>query len=378
MAEVRRIRRAEGAAEEYAKKVEEQKKAASKKFALDTDILIDSGCTLLNLACSDCEHGAFLPGKYVNLIGDSSSGKTLLALTMLAILAEKAEYDEYDIIYDGAEVGNQFDVGKIFGANLASRLRTDVCSRTIESFQNNIVTLLKSGKPFIDTLDSFDGLTSSAELARFYEEAAKRAAEAGDLELMKEAKGSYKTEKAKIASEILRVIAQLLEETQSFLLIISQTRDNIGFGSMFKPKTRSGGNALKFYAEHEIWLSVGKAIKGVGGKITVGHHVQAKITKNRLTGKKRTVDFKVYDGYGVDDIGSNIDYMIAEGSWTKSGQKINPRGLGDEEPRSEEKLIEYIEDNNLEEDLRMLVGETWRANENKATSKINTRKQRFA
>jgi len=72
--------------------------------------LIPSGCTVLNLACSDDPTGAFTPGHMVNLIGDSSTGKTFLALTMLADIAHNSLFDDYRLIHDDVEEANEFDM----------------------------------------------------------------------------------------------------------------------------------------------------------------------------------------------------------------------------------------------------------------------------
>ena len=66
-------------------------------------ILIPTGSVLLNLACSNSKRGGFGAGKMVNLIGDSSSGKTLLALSMFAEVAKLKQFKDYHFVYDDVE-----------------------------------------------------------------------------------------------------------------------------------------------------------------------------------------------------------------------------------------------------------------------------------
>ena len=73
-------------------------------------LLIPSGSIMLNLACSDRWDGAWKPGRIVNIIGDSSSGKTLLALSMFGEMGLREKFDEYRFIYDDAEHALDFDL----------------------------------------------------------------------------------------------------------------------------------------------------------------------------------------------------------------------------------------------------------------------------
>jgi len=138
-------------------------------------------------------------------------------------------------------------------------------------------------------------------------------------------------------------------------LIISQTRDNIGYGSLFAPKTRSGGKALKFYCTHEIWLAVGKKHKKMEREI--GSDVFAKISKNKLTGKKRNIEFPLYYDYGVDSIASCIQFLVEEKHWKKDRSGINASEF--DVSLSEEKLIDHIEKNKLTSKLDKITEKVW-------------------
>ena len=301
-------------------------------------LLIPTGSILLNLACSDHIEGGWGAGKISNLIGDSSSGKTLLALSMFAECAQRSEFDEYDFIYDDVEQACEFDMSKLFGSRVKDRIQaphyedgTALYSDTIQQFHANVFSAIQSGRPFIYVLDSFDALTSSEELGRA-EESAKATRDG------KELKGSYRMEKPKLVSEMLRQIKARLRETGSFLLIISQTRDNIDPMS-FEKKTRSGGRALRFYSSHEVWMALAGKIKSRDR--VIGSNVKVKVTKNKLTGKQRSVQFPIYYDYGADDLGSCIDFLVDDGYWSKKGDKIIAKEIGMEGTRK--KLIVDIE-----------------------------------
>ena len=165
-------------------------------------------------------------------------------------------------------------------------------------------------------------------------------------------------EKAKLLSEILRVTAREIANKEAFVNIISQTRDNIGWG--FTDKTRSGGRALKFYCYHEMWISSVGQIPKLNEKI--GSNSRVQISKNKLTFKKRTVDMPIYDNYGVDDIGSCIDFLLAQNHWKKiTKQTISASDFGWEGTRAT--IIKRIEKGGWENDLRKIVGEAWKEKE---------------
>ena len=292
--------------------------------------LVPSGCLLLNLACSDRASGAWRQGRMVNIIGDSSSGKSLLTLSSLAEICADPAFDDYRLIYDDAEHALDFDVGKLFGYDLAERLEppekdsdgNPVYSETTHHFQAHIMKFLDEGKPFIYVLDSFDALGSVEEVELTKKE--NKAIEQG-----KALPGSYGADKAKHSSRLLRTIVAALEKTKSFLIVISQTRDNIS-PMTFAQKTRAGGKALKFYASHEIWLAVKEKLKKtVAGKdYQIGVNIKAKVSKNKLTGKLREVEFPIFYSYGIDDIGAALEWLLQTDAITKSKQTLEIAELG--------------------------------------------------
>lgn len=277
----------------------------------DNRMFLSTGSTLLNLALSDRYDGGWMMGRFANLIGDSSSGKTFLALTSLAEACYDSRFDNYSIIFDDVEAANTFDIAGLFG-RLADRMEAPyydeddnpVYSNTIEEWYANVMRLIKSGKPFIYVLDSVDALTSNAELDR-----AEDYIDAQDKG--KEVKGSYKMDKAKLLSEALRVITNELAKTNSLIIAISQTRDNVDAAtSRFTPKVRAGGRALKFYATHEMWVSHLQNITNTRYERKTGDRSKIKVSKNKVTGKVREVPITLYYSYGIDDIGENLTFLI--------------------------------------------------------------------
>ena len=253
-------------------------------------------------------------------------------------------------------------------------MERDVLSYTIQDWKKNVLIAIAAGDPFIYGLDSFDSLTSEEELER-----AKALMNKGTSE------GSYNLEKPKIVGQICRIITGKLKKTRSLMLVVSQTRQKIGvtFG---EKKTRSGGDALRFYSSHEVWLSVVNHIKKKD--LDIGVSVIAKVKKNKITGKLRTVPFQIYFDYGVDDIGSMIDWMIEQGFWRKKskaddgekkltkeekqeikrklkeeGKKAERVGMidtrGDFINDTRDNLIKHIESEGFENKLREIVGECW-------------------
>lgn len=340
-----------------------------KESVFKEEDLLSTGSTLLNLALSGNPRGGIPKGKYVYLVGDTSSGKTALSLTMLAEATINEEFENYDLIHDDIEGGNLFNLRRLFGRKLAERIqkpKKDGPSESLEEMYYNVDERLKSKKPFIYIVDSMDGLQSKADEEKFEEE--KKAHKSG-----KSTSGSYGTV-AKINSKQLKRLMTPLAKTKSILVIISQTRDQLGFS--FDPKTRSGGRALPFYASVEIWASVKQKIKKkVKGKdYPIGTITRIRIKKNRITGKDRTIDIPIYYSTGFDDIGSCIDFLLENSHWKTVGRSIVAHELNFKGPR--EKLIRVIEEAPLNyRKLQNVVAKVWNEIEDELSVK---RKNRYA
>jgi len=353
------------------KKVLRQK---HEKRRLTSKDFLSTGSTLLNLACTGFPERGFAKGRYYFIVGDSTSGKTWLSLTCLAEAASNPNFKDYRFIYDNAEDGALMDIEKFFGRQIAKRMEPPswdsnwpVYSSTIEEFYFNVDDAIRNGRPFIYILDSMDSLTSNAEGNKF--DSNKKAHRAG-----KELKGSYGDGKANVNSSMLRrVIGKALLKSGSILIVINQTRAKVNARPFESPKTYSGGYALKFYSCLQIVSSVARQIKkSVKGKQRqIGVDCRIHVKKNRITGRDRTVTIPIYHSFGIDDVGSCVDYLLDEGYW-KRGNEINAKGLGIKGSRN--KIIRQIEKNGLEKDLRGLVGDMWDEIEEQCTIK---RKKRY-
>lgn len=322
--------------------------------------LLSTGSTLLNLACSNCPFGGFLRGHYYFLVGDSASGKTWISMTCFAEASHNSRFKDYRLIYDNVEGGALFDVERYFGRATAEKVESPGKdeegrprdSQTIEDFYFHVDDAIRKGKPFIYVLDSMDALSSQDEAEKFAQQ--KEAHRKG-----KEVPGSYGDGKAKKNSAGIRQLLGPLKQSGSILIIINQTRDNIGFGAQFNPKTRSGGHALRFYATVEMWSSVkGKIKKTIKGKArNVGVLAEIRIKKNRITGQEHVIEVPFYPSYGLDDMGSCVQYLIDEEVWGQKGPIVHAPEI--DYKGTMEALIRHIEEKGLERKVQALVGKTW-------------------
>lgn len=329
--------------------------------------LLSTGSTLLNLACSGNPMGGFLKGKFYYVVGDSASGKTLLSMTCFAEAAHNGCFDDYRLIFDNAEGGMEMDLDNLFSERVADRIEPPakngdepIYSDTIETFYFHLEDALNAKQPCIYILDSMDALFSKAAEEKFKQQKRAYQKSQGKDEGEEEEKvaGSYGDGKAKKNSEFLRRAVSKLRKTGSILIILSQTRDNIG--SMYGGKTHAGGRALRFYCTTEIWTSIVKVLKrNVRGKDReIGVKAKAEVKKNRITGRLARVVVDIYPEIGIDDIGSCIDYLVEEGFWITNKNTIAATGLGLQGTR--EKIIRQIEKQGLERPLRKLCGDCWK------------------
>lgn len=344
---------------------------------VNPDRLLPTGVTLLDLACSGTTIGGIGMGKINTIPGGSSSGKTFLSFNIMAAIANNPKFDNYDIIYDDAEHALEFDVPKLFGNKTASRITPPrvskegepINSKTIQEFKSNILYRLDKGKPFVWFLDSLDSVGSDEELEKEYKEALRAAK---SEEHVKELKGSFNTEKAKITGQILRMITGSLSETDSSLNIIQQTRANMNGGPFSPKEITSGGVSPFFYSTLCLWNSKVKTHKDAKYDWIIGQRTKIDIKKNKLTGNKRSIEFDIFNDTGIDDVGSQIDFLLKYEFWKKSGQTIKADDLQIEGTRS--KLIEFIESNNIEHELAEVTKHAWLMIEENLKS---NRKKRF-
>jgi RecA/RadA recombinase len=347
-------------------------KKREKNVTIPKEDFISTGLTTLNLGSTGDPDIGIPKGRFVYIVGDSSTGKTWIAAQIAAELANNKRFDHYKIIGDWAEGGALMNVRKYFGQRLYKRLRAPKgtrddpqYSRTLEEFFDNANDTVDAG-PCLYILDSMDSLVPKDE--EKYAKKERQAREKGQ-----EVSGTYGTNKAKINSAKLRILDNKIRKNGSILIIISQTRQNIGFTARYEPKTRSGGDALHFYNRLEIWLSlIKKDWKKVGTKrIKLGQITKAKIVKNHLTGWEGEVEIPIYKDVGVDDTGACVDYLVNWGYWKETKGRIRADDFGVKMFR--EPLCQHIEDNDRKDKLRKLVAKHW--NDIESKHKIKRRKR---
>lgn len=280
---------------------------------------VSFGSTLLNLAVTGKAKNGLQKGAYCLLVGGSNSGKTWLALSVMAEACYDDKFSDYQMVYNGPEDGAKMDLKRCFG-RLADRLTVLTpgagASSSPEEFYDHLDDTITAG-PCVYVLDSMDALMPKDDEEQLAKE--RKAREAG-----KDAGGTYGTAKAKINSQRLRTANQRIVETGSILIIISQTRDNFGFGSQFNPETRSGGKALAFYAQTQIWLKKKQGIDRTfkGKAVQVGGWTQARVKRTRFTGQEWDIDFPIYYSAGLDDTESCVRWLVEWSHWKGDKTKV--------------------------------------------------------
>lgn len=360
------------------------KRSKKRKTPLQS-YLLPTGVTLLNCAFADNAKEGMSSGKIINIVGGSGVGKTMIAETLLAEIANHSKYKHYDLYLDDAEHALEMDIEGMFGTTASKRIKpplitkdgTPVYSETVEQFFASILALIKKGEPFVYVLDSLDALTTSDEVS-LVDDLVKQHDKAGDDYEARDKislAGTYGMAKAKMMAQLLRVVDSELKHLDACVIIISQVRAKVGAMPGQKTKTRSGGEALEFYCTHVVWLNLVKTIKDTKYKEILGAEVQAEVTKNKITGKKRKVQFSIYYDYGIDDITANIDFLIDCKVLKQKGAYIDASKLGIDQNMHKAELVALIEEEQREDDLIELVQEAW--DDREAALSLN-RRPRFA
>lgn len=276
-----------------------KKKAGGDYFPTHAQAIefISSGAVLLDCVLTGGE-GAYPLGRFTNIVGDKSTGKTLLAIEACANFARK--YPKGRIWYRESEAA--FDIPYAEAIGLPAK-RVDFGPEGIDTLWNTIEDIFedldkcldvveKEGVPSLYIIDSLDALTSRAALER-------------DI-----GKGTFGLEKPKITNLMFQQLTRRMKKTKMCLIIVSQVRTKIGvmFGEKYR---RAGGDALDFYASQILWLShlktLHREIRGI--KRTTAIHVKAKCKKNKVTMPFRECDFTIRFGYGIDDLDGNIRWL---------------------------------------------------------------------
>lgn len=250
---------------------------------------IKSGSKVLDLALG----GGWAENRIANIVGDKSTGKTLLCIEACANFA--AKYPKGNIRYRESEAA--FDKGYAHALGMPVD-RIDFGEGKMETvedlFEDLTRIITKARQKELVVVDSLDALSDRSEMEREIDE------------------GSYGANKAKKMSELFRRLTQKMSDKDVTLLIVSQVRDKIGvtFGAKH---TRTGGRALDFYASQVLMLAHLSRIVRVskGLKRATGVRVLGKLDKNKVSLPFREAEFSINFGYGVNDVQSCIDFLKA-------------------------------------------------------------------
>lgn len=320
------------------------------------EVVYSTGCDLLDLVVGGGERMGFPGGWIINIVGDSSTGKSLVSNEINA-----ANYHTYKkrfkYNYDNGEEGNTFDTKSLYGFDLIKK--DSYKSKTVQEFDvhcNKFLKKLEKGDVGIYTLDSLDSLSDKTRDERSEER--EKNYDKGQGATNKS--GTYAMEKQKFLSqEFFSNKANKFADTDALLLIISQVRENINAGLYQKKFKRSGGMALTFYSHTCLWLAL--VCKIVKKGRDVGVVLEAYTTKSRTPRPFRSCRFVIYFDYGIDNIGSNLDYLFdlrtektGELKKTKKGDKEEPKKICWKgiEPNLKN-LVEFLKKNEMDREARM-------------------------
>ena len=307
-------------------------------------IYFQSGCTLLDLVIGG-QKGVFgVPaGKFINIVGDKSAGKTFLSNEFIA-WAHYNFGEKFRWCYDDCESGYSFDTKSMYGFEIMPRnVEERVHSESVEEAFCNITKFcreLRKSEFGIYVIDSLDGLTSLEQDERA-EERLKQFDEGKGAKLTK---GTYAMGKQKyLSQEFFPQLCSVIEKKNVLVIIISQIRENIDPTS-FEKYDRSGGKAMDFYAHSVIWLA---GLKKILRKETpVGNNVKAKTTKSKTPRPFRECLFNFLYDYGLDDIGTSVDYLFdlrtPKGELNKKANAIKWDGDNDLDKKTLKEFLEEV------------------------------------
>lgn len=252
---------------------------------------VKSGCTLLDLVVG----GGWPLGRMVNIVGDKSTGKTLMAIEAAANFAKA--FPNGKIWYREAEAAFDKDYAKAMGMPIDRVSFGKNKFDTVEDFYEDLKTMAEWSTakkvPGLYVLDSLDALSDRKELAREVD------------------KGSYGADKAKQMSALFRKLTRSIEQSNILVVIISQVRDNIGVTFGRKTK-RSGGHAMDFYASLVLYLAHIETIKKTkkGQQRAVAVRIKAKCDKNKIGLPYRECEFTIRFGYGIEDLQASLSWLM--------------------------------------------------------------------
>jgi len=310
--------------------------ACTKKENLE---MFSSGCFLL-----DCVLGGGWPlGRMSNIVGDRSTGKSLLAIEACANFRQK--FPKGKIVYLEAEAAFDEDYASALGMPVTSiefagdKLPDYTVESWFDHLQSTLDLMVKTQDPCLYIVDSLDALSDRAEKDREID------------------KGTFGANKPKIIGQLFRRTVKDMEKSRIHLMIISQIRDNLA-ASFGETKTRTGGRAMDFYASQILWLAQLKKLDRTirKQKRVYGIQVKALCKKNKIGLPFREAEFPILFGYGVDETEAMLAWLESIDVDTKIWDEYKE---GRNTLAQSIKLLPKVERNLVLEKIKKVVAENW-------------------